>query len=107
MQKTRWKFIATKVLIDQFGFEPIYLPFYFACTAALEGRFSIKSWRKKLEDEFGTTFLADCMVWIIVQTLNFRYVPVIAQALVVNVVSVGWTAFLSYQTHKPPKNKIS
>lgn len=52
-------------------------------------------------------------IWIVVQLFNFLLVPVHVcivdatdlqyQLLVVNVVSIFWNAFLSYQTNKSPK----
>ena len=53
-------------------------------------------------------------IWIVVQLFNFLLVPVKVcireivhvqyQLFVVNVVSIFWNAFLSYQTHKSPKS---
>jgi hypothetical protein len=42
------------------------------------------------------TYWVDIQVWTPVQMVNFRYVPVSWQPVVVNVANVGWNAYLSY-----------
>jgi Mpv17 / PMP22 family len=96
-----WKIIAFKSFADVVLFDPVYLCFFFVMTSTLES----KSWidiNTKLRDEFKHTYLIDVSVWLPIQILNFRLVPVKYQALAVQCCNIGWNTFLSYVQHKHP-----
>jgi Mpv17 / PMP22 family len=50
----------------------------------------------QLKSEYVSTYLYDCMIWMPVQVINFRFVPAPLQAIYVNTFCVGWNGFLSY-----------
>lgn len=93
-----WKIIGYKLTMDTFVFDPLYLSLFFAVTGALEGH-SPSQIGNKLCDELLRTWLVDISVWTPIQTINFRYVPVLYQALVVQSCNIGWNAYLSFVQH--------
>lgn len=94
-----WKIIGFKLGMDTFVFDPLYLSLFFTVTSAMEGH-GPGYIQKKLREELGTTWLIDVAVWSPIQTFNFRYVPVLYQALVVQSCNIGWNAYLSFVQHR-------
>lgn len=93
-----WKIIGFKLVADTLIFDPLYLSLFFAMTSRMEGR-STGEIVEKLQADLLPTWLIDMAVWMPIQTINFRFVPVIYQALVVQSCNIGWNAYLSYVQH--------
>ncbi|KCV73312.1 hypothetical protein H696_00853 [Fonticula alba] len=87
--------IATKVACDQLIFAPVFLPVFVFYTGAFRGG-SVADSAATLRQTFWPTYRMDWCVWPAAQTLNFTFVPVPLQPLMVNVVSLGWNTFLSW-----------
>lgn len=93
-----WKIISFKLFADCFIFDPLYLTLFFTATGAMEGK-SVKEIGEKLRADLLTTYAIDVAVWAPIQTLNFRFVPVPYQSLVVQSCNIGWNAYLSFVQH--------
>lgn len=94
-----WKIIGYKLVMDTLVFDPIYLTLFFTATSTMEGK-SFSGTVLKLREELGRTWLIDVAIWTPIQAANFRFVPVLYQALVVQSCNVGWNAFLSFVQHR-------
>lgn len=94
-----WKIIGFKLAMDTFVFDPVYLTLFFSVTSAMEGRGPSHIWAK-LKEDLGTTWLVDIAIWSPIQTFNFRFVPVLYQALVVQSCNIVWNAYLSFVQHR-------
>jgi hypothetical protein len=94
-----WQMIGFKLAADCFLFDPLYLTLFFSTTAALERR-SLSEIQHKLRHDLLPTYLVDIAVWLPIQTVNFRWVPVVYQALFVQSCNVGWNAYLSFVQHR-------
>lgn len=93
-----WEIIGFKLAADCFLFDPAYLALFFTATNALEGQ-SPAQISEKLKADLLPTYLVDIAVWLPIQTINFRWVPVVYQALFVQSCNVGWNAYLSFVQH--------
>jgi len=102
-QRSRVAYLLAKLGGDQVLFEPINLTIFFSITSA------VQHWNKpnkleiiqnKIQTEFVSTYVADCIVWPPAQLLNFQYVPVKYHPLVVNSICVGWNAFLAFVSNR-------
>lgn len=98
--KRVWQIIGFKMFADVCLFDPLYLSLFFTATNVIEGQDGPHI-LEKLKKEFGSTYLADIVVWSPIQIINFRFIPVIYQPLLVQSVNVGWNAYLSFVQHKP------
>ena len=87
-----------KVLLDTAIFNPIFLVVFFVTVSSIEGE-SRSAIASKLWRDFVPSYAVDCSVWPAVQCINFRYVPVALQLLVVNVFCYFDDVFLSYVQH--------
>jgi protein Mpv17 len=99
-----WKIIGFKLAMDTFVFDPLYLALFFTATSSMEGR-TLNEAMNKLKQSFLTTWLIDVFVWTPIQTANFRFVPVIYQALVVQSCNIGWNAYLSFVQHRDGRHR--
>ena len=94
-----WSIIGFKLAADTVLFDPAYLGLFFGITSALEGK-SLGQIREKLRSEFLRTYLIDVAVWFPIQTMNFKWTPVMYQPLVVQSCNIGWNAYLSFVQHR-------
>ena len=93
-----WKIIGFKLAMDTFVFDPLYLTMFFATTSVMENR-ATGEIGKKLREDLMATWIVDIAVWTPIQTMNFRWIPVLYQALVVQSCNIGWNAYLSFVQH--------
>lgn len=77
--------IAARVLPDQLIFASTNLFCFLSSMAIMEGRDP----KEKLEGAYWEALKKNWMLWPLVQAINFRFVPVQGQVLVVNIVSLG------------------
>lgn len=62
--------------------------------------------QKKLEDSYLPALKMNWIVWPPVQALNFTFVPLANQVLVVNVVALFWNCYLSYVNSGGGKSSV-
>lgn len=77
--------LAARVIADQTLFAPTNLFVFLSTMAVLEG----KDPAKKIASSYSDILTANWTVWPLVQTLNFKFVPLEGRVLVVNLVSLG------------------
>ncbi|TPX44071.1 hypothetical protein SeLEV6574_g04728 [Synchytrium endobioticum] len=94
-----WRVAAVKVALDDLVFEPVYLPTFFAATTLLAGQ-PPRAAVEQIRAEFWSTYIIDLVLWTPIQLINFRWIPVLYQPVLVNGVNIGWNAFLSYVSHR-------
>ncbi|CAF4784285.1 unnamed protein product [Pieris macdunnoughi] len=88
-----------KVFIDQAVFAPTFLFFLLVGLGALQG----KSW-DLIENDINTNYIdilkTNYYVWPWVQIVNFYYVPLQYQVLLVQGIALFWNTYLSYKTNR-------
>jgi len=89
--------IAKRVFLDQFIFTPVFLPIWMSSLWSLEG-FSMEKIPGRLMDHLPGVLVANWVVWIPAQGINFRFVPFKYQVLFSNALGLLWNAYLSYST---------
>lgn len=90
--------IAAKLVADTMLFGPVHVASFFGLMGVVSGE-STAVVSQRLRDKFWPTLLAESVGWPAVQAVNFAYVPVQHQLLVVNVVSLLDCTFLSWVKH--------
>lgn len=95
LNPTDWRNMVLKVGVDQLGFAPLGLPFYFGCMSLLEGK-GLGAAQEKIKLQWWDTLKTNWCVWPMFQLINFSLVPVQHRLLAANVVAIFWNTFLSY-----------
>ena len=88
--------VIKRVFYDEFVFTPVYIPVIMGLLWGMEGNEPAKI-PKMIGAEFWNIMLFDWCVYIPVQLVNFRYVPVKYQVLVINLCGVGWNTFICWR----------
>lgn len=92
---TSWAVIK-RVVVDEFLFTPLYVPALMGMMWTMEG-IDIYRIPTMISDEFWNVMMAEWLVYVPLQYLNFRYVPVKFQVLVINCAGVGWNCFICWR----------
>jgi hypothetical protein len=90
------KAVLRRVFYDEFVFTPAYIPVLMGLLWGLGG-VEPRRIPRMIQEEWFNVLLFDWSVYVPVQFLNFRFVPVKFQVLVINFCGVGWNAFVSWR----------
>lgn len=96
---TALKTVAKKVLCDQLFMAPLCFSVFYPTMGLLEGKDLQGCW-DELCVKFIPTYIMDCKVWPTAQVINFFFVPPQFRVAYVNLVTLGWTVYLSYKKHE-------
>mmetsp|Transcript_19658 Transcript_19658/g.33216 ORF Transcript_19658/g.33216 Transcript_19658/m.33216 type:complete len:200 (-) Transcript_19658:115-714(-) len=87
--------VATKVLIDQTVWNPIFGVMFFSYLGICEGK-TFKQIQEKLRADLSTAVMGSWAVWVPAHTLNFAFVPPNQRLLYINTIQIGYNIFLSF-----------
>ncbi|KIP02680.1 hypothetical protein PHLGIDRAFT_32113 [Phlebiopsis gigantea 11061_1 CR5-6] len=88
------KAVMYRVYMDQFMFAPVVIGFYFGSMTLMEGN-GVAEAVSRIEKAYVPTVLANWMVFVPTQLINFGFVPHHLRVLTVGVVSLFWNTYLS------------
>lgn len=91
-----WGAPIAKVLADEFIMDPPCLVAFYGYMNVCEGG-TMKSFEHKLQTEFFNSWLTSLAVWPPILLGAFRFLPVYAQAPVINICCIAWDGFLSHR----------
>lgn len=81
-----------RVACDQSLFAPVMIGAFLSSMATMEGN----SAKERLEKAWWPALKANWMLWPMVQTINFTFLPLQHRVLFANIVSIGWNSYLSW-----------
>ncbi len=84
--------ILLQILIDHF--------WYFQGTSAIEGRISARELISDTKNNFLPLYVADCLLYIPVQIINFKFIPAFYRVPFLSVVALIFDAFISAYKHE-------
>lgn len=91
-----WAPYIAKVAADEFIQDPPVLLAFYGYMNLCEGG-NWETYQHKLKEEFWRSWFTSLAVWPIVLLATFRYLPVYAQAPLINACGVVWDGFLSHR----------
>ena len=89
--------VATRVVLDQFCFAPLFLPTWLLNLWMLQGK-SADYVMEEMPLILPEMVIANWKLWIPAQTINLGFVTSKYQVLVSNLVAVAWNTYLSLTT---------
>jgi protein Mpv17 len=99
-----WGAPILKVFADEVLMDPPCLLMFYGYMNVCEGG-TLETYEQKLRSEFVRSWLTGLAVWPVVLLGTFRYLPVYAQAPLINVCCVVWDGFLSHRNAVAKHNK--
>lgn len=99
---TKSKIVNTicKVGADQLVFAPfIGIPMYYTVMTVLEQK-PIDTIKTKVQENWWPTLRNNWLIWPTFQLFNFYLTPLQYRLLVVNLLSIGWNTYLSFELNK-------
>lgn len=87
--------LATKVIVNQIVFTPIFNSYFFGMQSLLSGDSFFDAW-ERIKRTVPTSFVNSCKLWPAVTAFNFTYILPQYRALFAGVVAVGWQSYLSW-----------
>jgi hypothetical protein len=96
--------VFKRVALDQFAFTPFFLQVWLSALWTLEGETPIDTIPSRMMEATPTILVANWILWIPAQIINFRMVPVKYQVLYSNVVALFWNVYLSSTATTTPSS---
>ncbi|KAK9313429.1 hypothetical protein V1522DRAFT_410731 [Lipomyces starkeyi] len=84
-----------RMAVDQTVWAPVGIASFYVSMGVLQ----LHSWeqiKQELQTKWWRTMVGNYAVWPAVQFVNFRIIPLDYRLMFVNIVSIGWNAFLSW-----------
>jgi len=97
--------VATKVLIDQTMWNPIFGCMFFGYLNLVEGK-TFEDYKKKLSADLKTAVMGSWAVWVPAHTINFAFVPPSQRLLYINTIQIGYNIFLSFLGNKKVESDV-
>ncbi|KAJ6640151.1 Mpv17-like protein 2 [Pseudolycoriella hygida] len=88
----------SKAITEQFTYDPASICTFLYLMTLFEGK-SMRAAKHELKAKFFDTYKVGAIYWPIVQTINFKFVPVRNQVVCTSFFSMLWSAFLAYMKH--------
>lgn len=96
--------VLSKLAWDQLAMAPVFTSFYFAGMGAMEGA-SLSEIQSRWSHGFGPTLAANYMIFPLAQGINFAFVPLHLQVLVLNAGGLAYNVVLSKYNAQGAKHK--
>lgn len=97
---TQGKTVAVKkVFVDQFVFAPSFLVMILAAVGTMQGK-PWKAVQNDIEANYFDVLKTNYLIWPWVQLVNFYYIPLQYQVLLVQSVALFWNTYLSWKTNR-------
>lgn len=91
--------VATKVIIDQTIWNPIFGLMFFGYLSLMEGK-TFEEYVNKLKADLKTAVMGSWAVWVPAHTVNFAFIPPSQRLLYINSIQIGYNIFLSFLGNK-------
>ena len=91
--------LVSRVGLDQLLFAPTFTAVFFTYNGLMDGD-SFDKIYKRLQKGYFTALKANYAVWPAVQLINFGFVPLNYQTVVVNTLALGWNTYMNILNQK-------
>eukprot|EP00871_Galdieria_phlegrea_P002121 jgi/Galph1/290/GphlegSOOS_G5129.1 len=92
------KAVAAKTMMDQLLWAPVFTSVFFAYLKVAQG--DVNGVAPEIEHKLWPTLKVNWLVWPAAHLFNFRFVPDTQRVLYINIIAIGYNAFLSVMAAK-------
>ncbi|KAK4041631.1 hypothetical protein C8A01DRAFT_45272 [Parachaetomium inaequale] len=93
--RSRLLSLATKVVVNQICFTPVFNTYFFGMQALLSGATLAETW-ERITKTVPVSCLNSCKLWPAVTAFSFAFLPLEYRPVFGGVIAVGWQTYLSY-----------
>ncbi|KAH6632428.1 hypothetical protein F5144DRAFT_593200 [Chaetomium tenue] len=93
--RSRLLSLATKVVVNQICFTPVFNTYFFGMQALLSGATLPETW-ERITKTVPISCLNSCKLWPAVTAFTFAFIPLEYRPVFGGVIAVGWQTYLSY-----------
>ena len=87
--------LATKVVVNQICFTPVFNTYFFGMQAMLSGATLGETW-ERITKTVPVSCMNSCKLWPAVTAFSFAFLPLEYRPVFGGVIAVGWQTYLSY-----------
>lgn len=87
--------IATKIVVNQSIFTPLFNTYFFGMQSFLAGDNFVEIW-ERVKRTVPVSMMNSVKLWPIVTAINFTYVPLEYRSVFAGVIAVGWQTYLTW-----------
>ncbi len=87
--------LATKVVVNQICFTPVFNTYFFGMQALLSGATLPETW-ERITKTVPVSCVNSCKLWPAVTAFSFAFLPLEYRPVFGGVIAVGWQTYLSY-----------
>lgn len=96
--------LIKKLFLDQFILTPVLVAMFYIGMSAMEGK---EDWTEECRDKFAHTFFYDCIFWLPMQAINFKFIPNAFRIVFIAICSFVWLNVLCTIKNAPLSGKIN
>lgn len=98
--------LATKVVVNQICYTPIFNSYFFGMQAALAGDTMEEVW-ERIRRTVPVSFVNSMKLWPAVTAFSFTFIPMEYRSIFAGVIAVGWQTYLSFLNRIAEKEEAS
>lgn len=98
--------VIKKVALDQLVFTPVFLGILLTTLGGIQTR-NLNHSVKRVRRDYKDVLLANYKLWPMVQLVNFYFVPLQYQVLLVQSVALFWNTYISWKTQSPKSSILN
>lgn len=101
--------VVFKVILDQLIYAPFSIGVFFSVASYSKGGNLDSMYlnlKEKTEESFIDTWAADCMVWPLVNFVNFRFIPIYMRPTFVGFAQLMWQTYMSTVSYRECQKQI-
>lgn len=87
--------LATKIVVNQAVFTPLFNSYFFGMQAFLAGDNLFEVW-ERIKRTVPTSMMNSVKLWPAVTAINFTFIPIEYRSVFAGVIAVGWQTYLSW-----------
>lgn len=87
--------VATKIVVNQALFTPLFNSYFFGMQSFLAGDNLVEVW-ERIKRTVPTSMINSVKLWPAVTAINFTFIPIEYRSVFAGVIAVGWQTYLSW-----------